>query len=113
MLNRLVMSLVAVLLVVGLVLAHGAPIVGTVTAVTDDNFTIKDKDNKSVVIGVEKATKYLVDEKPAKKTDLKVGVRVVIDAHQDAKTKSYLAEEVKIGVQEHSDPKPKAPIEKK
>ena len=30
--------------------------------------------------------------------DLKVGTRVVIDAHQDEKTKAYKAEEVQIGV---------------
>ena len=43
----------AMLALAALLLAHGAPIIGTVTAVTNDNFTIKDKDNKSVVIGVE------------------------------------------------------------
>ena len=46
---------------------------------------------------LEKATKYRIDDKPAKKADLKVGVRVVIDAHMDAKMKMYSAEEVTIG----------------
>jgi hypothetical protein len=95
--NRFVLSLVAVVFVVGFLHAHGDPIMGTVTAVTSDTFTIKDKDNKSVVIMIEKTTKYLMNEKAAKKTDLKAGARVVIDAHMDAKMKMYTAEEVNIG----------------
>ena len=45
---------------------------------------------------LEKATQYLINDKPAKKTDLKVGVRVVIDAHMDSKLKMLAAEEVNI-----------------
>jgi hypothetical protein len=97
MLNRFVLCLVAIVLFVGLLHAHGDPIMGTVTTVTNDTFTINDKDGKSVVVMLEKGTKYLVDDKPAKKADLKVGVRVVIDAHMDTKMKMYSAEEVKIG----------------
>ena len=97
MLNRIVLSLLTIVLFVGLVHAHGDPILGTVTAVTADTFTIKDKDNKPVVIMLEKTTKYLMNEKPAKKTDLKVGDRVVIDAEMNAKMKMYVAEEVNIG----------------
>ncbi len=97
MLNRFVLCLITIVLFVGLLHAHGDPIMGTVTAVTNDTLTIKDKDNKSVVIMLEKNTKYLMNEKPAKKTDLKTGVRVVIDAHMDTKTKTYAAEEVSIG----------------
>ena len=97
MLNRFVLALITVVLFVGLLQAHGDPIMGTVTAVTSDTFTIKDKDNKSVVIMLEKATKYLMNNKAAQKTDLKVGTRVVIDAEMDAKMKMYKAEEVNIG----------------
>jgi hypothetical protein len=80
-------------------LAHGAPILGTVTAVDKDSITVtNDKDGKTMVIGLEKTTKYVKDKKPATMDDIKVGNRVVIDAHQDEKTKSYRAEEVKIGV---------------
>ena len=98
MLNRLALILVTVLLFTGLLLAHGDPIMGTVTAVTNDTFTVKGADNKPVVIMLEKGTKFLINEKTAKKADLKVGSRVVIDAHMDAKMKMYSAEEVKIGV---------------
>ena len=97
MFNRFVLCLVTIVLFVGLLLAHGDPIMGTVTAVTNDTFAVQGKDNKPVVIMLEKATKYLVNDKPAKKSDLKVGVRVVIDAHMDTKMKMFSAEEVNIG----------------
>jgi hypothetical protein len=97
MFNRFVLCLLTIVLFVGLLHAHGDPIMGTVTAVTNDTLTIKDKDNKPVVIMLDKGTKYLMNEKPAKKADLKAGVRVVIDAHMDTKMKMYSAEEVSIG----------------
>src|SRR5437667_12082613 len=106
--NRFILSLLAVVLFAGfagLVHAHGDPIVGTVTAVTADTFTIKDKDNKPVTIMLEKTTKYLMNDKPAKKTDLKVGYRVVIDAEMNAKMKMYSAEEVTIGTAPATPPK--------
>lgn len=97
MLNRFVICLAAIVLCAGLLLAHGDPILGTVTAVTNDTFTITGKDNKPVTIMLEKNTKYLINDKAAKKTDLKPGVRVVIDAHMDTKMKMLSAEEVNIG----------------
>ena len=98
MLNRFGLCLLTIILFVGLLHAHGEPIMGTVTAVTSDTVTVKDKDNKSVVIMLEKGTKFLVNDKAAKKSELKVGARVVIDAHMDEKMKMYSAEEIKIGV---------------
>src|SRR5262245_58843426 len=97
MLNRIAVLILAVVLFAGIVLAHGDSIMGTVTAVSNDSFTIKDKTNKSVVIMLEKSTKYLKNDKAAAKSDLQVGARVIIDAHQDAKTKAFAAEEVNIG----------------
>jgi hypothetical protein len=97
MFNRLVFTLLATVLFAGLLPAHGDPIMGTVTAVTNDTFTIKDKNDKPVVIMLEKTTKYLINDKPAKKADLKVGARVIIDAEMNAKMKMYSAEEVNIG----------------
>jgi hypothetical protein len=105
MLTRFVLSLVTILLFVGLLHAHGDPIMGTVTAVTSDTLTIKDKDNKPVVIMLEKSTKFLINDKPGKKTDLKTGVRVVIDAHMDTKMKMYAAEEINIGTAATTAPK--------
>ena len=92
-------------LFVGLLYAHGDPIMGTVTAVTNDTFTITGKNNKPVVIMLEKTTKYLMNDKAAKKADLKVGVRVVIDAHMDPKMKMLSAEEVNIGTTARVAPK--------
>jgi hypothetical protein len=100
MLNRLTICLFSIVLCAGLLLAHGDPILGTVTAVTNDTFTITGKDNKPVTIMLEKSTKYLMNDKAAKKTDLKPGVRVVIDAHMDTKMKMLSAEEVNIGTAE-------------
>lgn len=97
MLNRFVLCLVTVVLFAGILHAHGDPIMGTVTAVTNDSFTIKDQANKPIMIMLEKTTKYLMNDKPARKADLKAGVRVIIDAHMDTKMKMYAAEEVNIG----------------
>jgi hypothetical protein len=97
MLKKIAIALIAFVLLAGLAIAHGDPILGTVTAVANDTVTIKDKDNKPVVIMLEKSTKYLLNGKPAQKTDLKVGVRVSIDAHMDTKMKMYNAEEITIG----------------
>ena len=97
MLKRCVLSLLSVVVFVGLLFAHGDPLMGTVTAVGTDTLTIKDKADKAVVIMLEKTTKFLVNDKAGKKSDLKVGSRVVIDAHMDTKMKMYIAEEVNIG----------------
>ena len=97
MLNRFAICLVTIVLFAGFLHAHGDPIMGTVTAVTNDTFTITGKDNKPVTIMLEKSTKFLINDKPAKKMDLKPGVRVVIDAHMDTKMKMFSAEEVNIG----------------
>lgn len=105
MLNRFMLCLLAVAFCTGLVYAHGDPILGTVTEVKTDTFTIKDKDAKSVVIMLDKKTKYVKDGKPGTKADLKVGVRVVIDAEMDKKMKMYSAEEIKIGTTDTAAPK--------
>jgi mono/diheme cytochrome c family protein len=97
MFNRLAICVVLTILVTGMVYGHGDPIMGTVTAVTGDSFTIKDRNDKPVVIMLEKATKYMKADKPVQKSDLKVGLRVIIDAHMDTKMKMYAAEEVVIG----------------
>ena len=99
MLNRVALCLLMLTLCAGLLLAHGDPIMGTVTSLTGDKLAIKDKNNKPVEIMLEKATHYLINDKPASKADLKVGSRVVIDAHMDTKMKMLAAEEVNIAPQ--------------
>ena len=97
MLKRFASCLVIILLFVALLAAHGEPVLGTVTAVGKDTVTIKDKAGKTVVIMLEKNTKYLINKKAATIADLKVGSRVSIDAHTDEKMKMLSAEEVEIG----------------
>ena len=46
---------------------------------------------------LEKDTKFLANDKPARKADLKTGVRVVIDAQMDTKMKMYVAESITLG----------------
>jgi len=98
MIKRTFTVLATVLVLTAFLYAHGAPIVGTVTAVGKDSITVKDKAGKSTVVMMESTTKYLKDKKPAAMSDIQVGTRVSIDAHQDAKTKKFAAEEVQIGV---------------
>src|SRR5262245_27870291 len=98
MFKRSLVGFTMLLFVAAIVLAHGAPLIGTVKEVGKDSFTIKDKAGKSTVVMMESTTKYLKDKKAASMSDIQVGTRVVIDAHQDAKTKKYAAEEVQIGV---------------
>ena len=97
MLKRFASCLVMILLFAALLAAHGEPVLGTVTAVGKDTVTIKDKAGKTVVIMLEKNTKYLINKKAATLADLKVGSRVSIDAHNDEKMKMLSAEEVEIG----------------
>ena len=97
MLNRFAFVPLALILCASLLIAHGDPIMGTVTAVTNDSFTIKDKTDKPVTIMLEKSTKFVRADKTVNKEELKPGVRVIIDAHMDTKMKMYAAEEVVIG----------------
>lgn len=95
-----VLCFLTVLLSVALMRAHGEAthLMGTVTAVTADTVTIKDTAGKSVVVMLEKTTKYVKDKKAAVISDLKVGTRVMIEAAMDEKMKMYTAEEVQLGV---------------
>jgi hypothetical protein len=106
MFKRFVLGLAMTVMSFGILYAHGDPVMGTVTAVTNDSFTIKDKNDKPVVIMLEKSTRYMKADKSVPKSDLKVGVRVIIDAHMDAKMKMMSAEEVTIGTA------PAAPVKK-
>jgi hypothetical protein len=89
-----------ILLSVGLLWAHGnaTHIMGTITALEANHVTVKTQDGKTEIAMLEKTTKYLIGTKAAKVTDLKVGLRVVIDAKMDPKMKMYSALEVRIGV---------------
>ena len=100
MFKLLITCSLTLLLSAGLLLAHGdaTHIMGTVTAVQGNHVMVKLQDGKSEMVMLDKATKYLIGEKAATSKDLKVGVRVVIDATMDTKMKMFSAQEVRIGV---------------
>ena len=100
MFKTLMAGALTFLLSTGMLLAHGdaTHIMGTVSAVQGVHVTVKTQDGKSEMVMLGKATKYLVGTKAATVKDLKVGLRVVIDAKMDEKMKMFSAEEVRIGV---------------
>lgn len=112
MYKKLTVCLVTGLLSVGLLLSHGnaTHLMGTVTAVGKDTVTIKDKDGKSIVVMLEKTTKYLKNKKAATIGELQVGSRVVIDAEMDQKMKMYSAEEIQLGTAQAAAPATKATV---
>src|SRR5436190_18592974 len=102
MFKRVIACSLTVLLSAGLLLAHGnaTHFNGTVSEIdaAHNIFTVKQADGKLQKIMTDKFTKYLKNEKPTPSSDLKVGVRVVVDAKMDNTAKMYVAEEVAIGV---------------
>ena len=102
MLRRLAASLITLLLTSGFIFAQAGTthLMGTVTAVKPDTVTIKMQDGKTEMVMLEKTTKYMKDEKPAKGTDLKVGDSVMINAKMDPKMKMYTAQEVMLGAKD-------------
>jgi hypothetical protein len=100
MMKKLAICAFAFLFAAGVVIAHGnaTHIMGTVTAVDKDKVTVQDKDGKSVVVMLEKTTKYFKNKKPATFDELKAGTRIMIDAEMNEKMKMYSAEEINLGV---------------
>ena len=76
-------------------------LMGTVTAVKPDTVTIKMQDGKSETVMLEKTTKYMKGDKPAKSTELKVGDSIMINAKMDTKMKMYTANEVMLGAKDN------------
>jgi hypothetical protein len=78
--------------------ADAEHVMGTISAIQGEHVTVKLQDGKTektVMLG--KDTKYFNGEKKARKEDVKVGARVMIDAKMDTKMKMLLAEQVKLG----------------
>jgi len=102
MFKGFVVSITALFLFAGFVFAQSGRthLMGTVTAVKPDKVTIKMQDGKSEMVMLEKTTKYTKDDKPAKRTDLKVGDSVMINAKMDTKMKMYTAEDVMLGAKD-------------
>src|SRR5438876_11672745 len=100
MFKRFAAFSIALLVFSTLVFAQAAHLMGTVTAVKPDTVTIKMQDGKSETVMLEKTTKYMKDEKPAKSGDLKVGDSVMINAKMDTKMKMYTANEFMLGAKD-------------
>lgn len=110
MIKRFAVLLAAFALTASLVYAHGdaTHLTGTISAIEGDHISIKDQAGKTVMVMLEKATKFVKAVKPAAKADLKVGTRVAIHAKMDEKMKMYSAEQVEIAA---AETKPAAKIE--
>ena len=108
MFKRFAAFSIALLVFSSLVFAQSGAthLMGTVTAVKPDTVTIKMQDGKSETVMLEKTTKCMKDDKPAKSGDLKVGESVMINAKMDTKMKMYTANEVMLGAKETKAPAP-------
>jgi|SRR5256886_7497912 len=102
MFKRFAAFSIALLVFSSLVFAQSGAthLMGTVTAVKPDTVTIKMQDGKSETVMLEKTTKYMKDDKPAKSSELKVGDSVMISAKMNTKMKMYTAEEVMLGAKD-------------
>ena len=109
MFRKLIAVSLTVLLSAVVLLAHGdaTHVMGTVSAIQGDHVTVKLQDGKTQMVMFDKSTKYLNGEKAAKRDDVKVGTRVVIDAKMDEKMKMLTATEVRVGVTETQNAKKK------
>jgi hypothetical protein len=114
MLNKLTVCAFTLLFSAVTLVAHGnaTHLMGTVTAVGKDTVTIQDKDGKSLVVMLEKATKYFKSKKPATVDEMKIGTRVVIDAEMNQKMKMYSAEEIQLGTADATAAKAASPAKK-
>jgi len=110
MFKRWIASTFAVLVFAASAFSHGnaTHIMGTVTAMDGSHVTVKTQEGKSERVMLQKTTKYFNGKKAAAAADVKVGLRVVIDARMDEKMKMYAAEEVRIGVADPVKPDAKA-----
>ena len=99
MLRTMTISLILVsALAIGAFAHDGAThVMGTITAFEKDHMTVKQIDGKLVTVMVDSKTKYTRENGKATVTDLKAGVRVMVEAKEDKKMKMLLAESVQVG----------------
>jgi hypothetical protein len=102
MFKTMTVSLVLVLVLAIGALAHdGAThVMGTITMFEKDHVTVRQTDGKLVTVMVDAKTKYTRENGKATVADLKPGVRVMVEAKEDAKMKMLLAESVQVGTAE-------------
>ena len=97
--KTLALSITMILMSALMLFAHGDAehVMGTISAIQGDHVTVKLQDGKTQTVMLARDTKYFNGDKKAKKEDVKIGARVVIDAKMDTKMKMLMAEEVKLG----------------
>ncbi len=79
------LSMAAILLGAATPRAHDSyRVIGNITNLTDSELTVKNKDNKTFVIALSKATYVWRGKKKVPSTELKVGLSVVVDAMGDS-----------------------------
>ena len=106
MFHRLLAVSITMLMSALLVFAHGDAehVMGVISAIQGDHVSVRLQDGKTTtMVMLDKNTEYFNGEKKAKKEDVKVGLRVVIDAKMNTKMKMLLASEVRLGVAETRD----------
>ena len=85
--KRLFSGVLMVLVALGLALAHEGerPIMGKITAVSDNSITVETagKEPKTVTVAITAQTKFVKSGVAASVKDLKVGDRVVIHAKEN------------------------------
>src|SRR6185295_4704833 len=98
MLKNTIATLVIAVMSLSFLIAQtpATKLTGTVTAVTTDVVTIKDKDGKSTMIMLDKTTKYVKDKKAVTTADVKVGTSVTIEAKMDTSMNMYTAQQVEV-----------------
>ena len=94
---------VTILLLASVALAHGGAkhVMGTVTAIGQSSITIKTTTDQSVEITTTAKTTYQRSGQTAAAGDLKVGDRVVVEAHE--KGGKLTAEGIRFGVAKNSN----------
>ena len=70
-------------------------VIGRVTQVESSNLRVKTKDGNEILIGTNKQTAYLRDQKKVEASEVKAGQSVVVDAQGD-KDDNLLALQVRL-----------------
>lgn len=96
--KRLLLLVVGWALLTGVAYAHGGSehVMGTVTSVVDQQFTVRDLSGVIRSFSVDPGTKFFRGDDAAGLQDIKTGTRVVV--HFSRRGGQMMAEEVKIGV---------------
>ena len=93
-----ILAILALMLGSAIAFAHNGVehVMGTVTAVTDTSITVDTVKHTSVTVLIDSATTFSNNDAQASRNDLKVGLRVVINAKPNAE-KQLVGVSVKCG----------------